>query len=301
MTSLSTGAKIALLADRGVVRVVGEDASRLLQGVITADMELLSSQPAIHAALLTPQGKILFDFFVVKAHGGFLLETAADKCADLAKRLTMYKLRARATILDRSAEYRVLALWGTGPRVVGEAGAATYFPDPRLDALGLRGLAERAPDAASANGALDASPEDYHAHRIALGVPEGGKDYAFGDAFPHEADFDQLGGVSFSKGCFVGQEVVSRMQNRASIRKRVVPVAGEAPLTSGAEVKAGAAVIGSVGSVAGTLALALVRLDRAAEAVAKGERLTAGGVAITLRRPEWATSDLAPAATAGAS
>ncbi len=303
MTSPSTGARIALLADRGVVRVAGEDASRLLQGVITADMELLSAQPAIHAALLTPQGKILFDFFVLKAPGGFLLETAADKAADLAKRLTMYKLRAKADIQDRSAAYRAFAEWGSAPANVGAASETHIFPDPRLGALGWRGLtgARLVSGIASAIGGLDASPEDYHAHRIALGVPEGGKDYAFGDTFPHEADLDQLNGVSFSKGCFVGQEVVSRMQNRASVRKRVVPVAAEATLTPGAEVKAGAAVIGSVGSVAGTQALALVRLDRAAEAAAKGDRLTAGGVAITLRKPQWATFDLAPAATAGAS
>jgi len=303
MTSPSTGARIALLADRGVVRVAGEDASKLLQGVITADMELLSAQPAIHAALLTPQGKILFDFFVLKAPGGFLLETAADKAADLAKRLTMYKLRAKADIQDRSAAYRAFAAWGSAPANVGAASETHIFPDPRLGALGWRGLtgARLVSGIASAIGGLDASPEDYHAHRIALGVPEGGKDYAFGDTFPHEADLDQLNGVSFSKGCFVGQEVVSRMQNRASVRKRVVPVAAEATLTPGAEVKAGAAVIGSVGSVAGTQALALVRLDRAAEAAAKGDRLTAGGVAITLRKPQWATFDLAPAATAGAS
>jgi folate-binding protein YgfZ len=303
MTSPPTGANIALLADRGVVRVAGEDASSLLQGVITADMELLSAQPAIHAALLTPQGKILFDFFVVKVPGGFLLETAADKAADLTKRLAMYKLRAKADIQDRSSAYRVFAAWGSAPSNVGGDGETHIFPDPRLGALGWRGLtgARLVSGIASAIGGQDASPEDYHAHRIALGVPEGGKDYAFGDTFPHEADLDQLNGVSFSKGCFVGQEVVSRMQNRASARKRVVPVAGEAPLTPGAEVKAGAAVIGTIGSVAGTQGLALVRLDRAAEAAAKGDRLIAGGVAITLRRPQWATFDLAPAATAGVS
>jgi hypothetical protein len=302
MTSPSTGAKIALLADRGVVRVAGEDAEKLLQGVITSDMELLSARPAIHAALLSPQGKILFDFFVVKAPGGFLLETAADKATDLARRLTMYKLRAKADIQDRSAEYRVLVAWGPTPLGVGEPSGTIFFPDPRLAALGWRGLAEAglASGVASAIGGFEVSAEDYHAHRIALGVPEGGKDYAFGDAFPHEADLDQLAGVSFTKGCFVGQEVVSRMQNRASIRKRVVPVAGEAPLTPGAEIMAGAAVIGSIGSVAGTHALALVRLDRAAEAVAKGESLTAGGVAIRLRKPDWATFDLAPV-TAGVS
>jgi len=303
MTSPSTGAKIALLADRGVVRVAGEDAEKLLQGVITSDMELLSAQPAMHAALLSPQGKILFDFFVARAPGGFLLETTADRCADLAKRLTMYKLRAKADIQDRSAEYRVLVAWGPASPGDGETGETAFFTDPRLGALGWRGLAEpgRACGMAAQIGGVEASPQDYHAHRIALGVPEGGKDYAFGDTFPHEADLDQLNGVSFTKGCFVGQEVVSRMQNRASVRKRVVPAVGEAPLTPGAPIEAGAAVIGVIGSVSGTQSLALVRLDRAAEATAKGETLTAGGVAITLRKPGWATFELAPAVSAGVS
>jgi tRNA-modifying protein YgfZ len=303
MTSPSTGARIALFADRGVVRVAGEDASKLLQGVITSDMDLLSAQPAIHAALLTPQGKILFDFFVVKMPEGFLLETVADKAAELAKRLTMYKLRAKAEIQDRSVAYRVFAGWGADHSRAGEVGETYIFPDPRLAELGWRGVtsARLVSWIAATLGGVEATPEEYHAHRIGLGVPEGGKDYAFGDAFPHEADLDQLNGVSFTKGCFVGQEVVSRMQNRASVRKRIVPVAGELPLTRGAEIRAGDAVIGTVGSVAGTRALAIVRIDRAAEAVAKGEALTAGGVAIILRKPGWATFDLTPAAAAGAS
>ena len=300
MTSPSTGAKIAVLADRGVVRVVGADAERLLQGVITNDMDLLSAQPAIHAALLAPQGKILFDFFVAKAADGYLLEVAADKAADLAKRLAMYRLRAKVDLEDRRADYRVFALWG-GAADTCEDAAAVSFRDPRLSALGVRVLtaAPFAPAAAARH--VEASAEDYHAHRIALGVPEGGKDYAFGDACPHEAELDQLHGVSFAKGCFVGQEVVSRMQNRASVRKRIVPVVGDAPLQAGAEVVAGAAVIGTVGSVAGAHALALIRLDRAAEAAAKGDRLVAGGVVIQLRKPDWASFELAPAATVGAS
>ena len=230
-----TSAKIALLADRGVVRVTGEDAEKLLQGIVSNDMDLLATQPAIHTALLTPQGKILFEFFVVKTGDGYLLETARDKAADLAKRLNLYKLRAKVDIRDASDDYRVLALWGASPHSFGETTGTVSFPDPRLPALGSRILAEArlAADIAAATQGVDASPEDYHAHRIALGVPEGGKDYVLGDTFPHEADLDQLNGVSFSKGCFVGQEVVSRMQNRASVRKRVVPIEGEAPLTLG--------------------------------------------------------------------
>ena len=133
---------------------------------------------------------------------------------------------------------------------------------------------------------------DYHAHRIALGVPEGGKDYVFGDAFPHEADLDQLNGVSFSKGCFVGQEVVSRMQHRGTARKRVVPVEGEAPLQSGAEITAGAAAIGThrLGGRQRRRWRSSVSTARPKRR-AKGEPLTAGGVAIALRKPDWATFD----------
>ena len=297
-----TSARIAPLPDRGVVRVTGADAEKLLQGIVSNDMERLGSQPAIHTALLTPQGKILFDFFVVRTSDGFLLEVARDKAADLAKRLNLYKLRAKVDVRDVSDDYGVLALWGRTSHSFGEMPGIFAFPDPRLQPLGLRILAEArlAADIATATGGLVASRDDYHAHRIALGVPEGGKDYVLGDTFPHEADLDQLNGVSFSKGCFVGQEVVSRMQNRGNVRKRVVSIEGEAPLAPGAEIKAGAASIGTVGSVAGRLALALIRLDRAAEAQANGQALTVDGVAVTLRKPDWATFELAPAAAAEA-
>jgi folate-binding protein YgfZ len=215
----------------------------------------------------------------------------------------MYKLRAKVTIEDASADYRVLALWGEASPSPGETAGTVSFPDPRLPALGLRILAEArsADDIASASNGTDAAAEDYHAQRIALGVPEGGKDYALGDTFPHEADMDRLGGVSFTKGCFVGQEVVSRMQHRTHVRKRVVPVeaAGPGELRPGAEIAIGTAVIGKVGSVAGRRALAMLRLDRAAEARAKGQPLTADGVEVVLGKADWlAASDLEPAATA---
>ena len=281
-------AHIALLADRGVVRIAGEDAARLLQGVISNDVNLLDRLAAIHAGLLSPQGKILFEFFVARAGDGFLLETARDKAADLAKRLLMYRLRAKATIADASGEYRLLVVWGESAAPVGPQAILAYA-DPRLPDLGIR-LLQRAD--AQETVPIDersfATPGDWHRHRIGLGVPEGGKDYPLGDTFPHEADFDLLNGVSFSKGCFVGQEVVSRMHNRASIRKRVVPIEAEVPLTAGAAIGAGKAVIGTIGSVAGRQGLAMLRLDRAAEAKASGEALSASGVVIHLRRPPWA-------------
>jgi folate-binding protein YgfZ len=286
-------AKSALLSDRGVLRITGEDAERLLQGIVTNDMGALARQPAIHAALLTPQGKILFDFFVVKTGNGFLLETPREKAAEFVKRLQLYRLRAKVEIADASSAYGVLAAWGSPPEA---AAGILSFPDPRFADLGWRMLVETT---STSDSAATAEPDAYHAHRIALGVPEGGKDYPFGDAFPHEADLDLLHGVSFDKGCFVGQEVVSRMQHRANVRKRVVPIEGEARLASGAEVTVGTAVIGTVGSVADRQALAMVRLDRWAEAKAKGEPVRAGGVPITLRQPAWASFDLL-AAKAGA-
>jgi tRNA-modifying protein YgfZ len=315
-----TSARIAPLPDRGVVRVTGADAEKLLQGIVSNDMERLGSQPAIHTALLTPQGKILFDFFVVRTGDGFLLEVARDKAADLAKRLALYRLRAKVAIADESESWRVFAVWGDLPKElpwnddvvddrkrVGvpppDIGMLCRYEDPRLAELGERWILPKnsvAQARLQLTNVTEVPLEDYHAHRIALGVPEGGKDYVLGDTFPHEADLDQLNGVSFSKGCFVGQEVVSRMQNRASVRKRVVSIEGEAPLAPGAEIKTGAASIGTVGSVAGRLALALIRLDRAAEAKAKGQALTADGVAVTLRKPDWATFELAPAAAAEA-
>jgi folate-binding protein YgfZ len=296
-----TPAKMALLPDRGVVRVAGEDASRLLQGTITNDMDLLDKQPAVHAALLTPQGKILFEFFVVKAADeGFLLEMARDQVAGLAKRLAMYKLRARVDIADATPEYRVFALWGGAPATRAPTGRGVGpFDDPRLRTLGSRILAEArfaADVAASANGS-DETPEAYHAHRIGLGVPEGGRDYPFGDTFPHEANLDLLSGVSFTKGCFVGQEVVSRVQHRGSARKRIVIVEGDDPLKPGAEIVAGPAAIGTIGSAAGRRALALLRIDRAQEAIDKGERLSAGGSRISMRFPGYFKSDRAVAAS----
>jgi tRNA-modifying protein YgfZ len=282
-------AKTTVLPDRSVIRVGGPDAEKLLQGVITNDMGLLAEQPAIFAALLTPQGKLLADFFVSKAGDDFLLETAKAQAAELVKRLTLYKLRAKVDIHDVTGEHAVFATWGKSPSTSGETQGTVSFPDPRLPALGLRVLAEArfASDIAAAANEADVSPDDYHAHRIALGVPEGGKDYVFGDTFPHDANFDLIHGVSFTKGCFIGQEVVSRIQHRGTARKRIVILKGDAPLRSGAHIEAGAAVMGTIGSVAGTRGLGLVRLDRAEEARAKGQALTADGTKVVISLPHY--------------
>lgn len=284
--------KITALADRGVVSVTGNDAGKLLQGLITNDIASLVTKPSdvafaaasAHAGLLSPQGKILFDFFCVRTLDGFVLDVASDRAADLAKRLALYKLRAAVDIRVVSHDYTVLALWGPHACSSGPTTGTIAFRDPRHPDLGFRILAEArfATDIASATNGAKAAPDAYHAHRIALGVPEGGKDYAFGDAYPHEADFDLFNGVSFTKGCYVGQEVVSRMQNKSVVRKRVVKISSTEPLAAGVDVMLGEIPIGRIGSVDGVNGLALLRLDRAEEAQTKGLALTSGGCDITV-------------------
>lgn len=286
--------KIAPLDDRSVVRVTGPDAHALLQGLVTQDLDLLKAHPAAFAALLSPQGKILFDFFVVPHGDGLLLDVAREKAGDLIKRLTLYRLRAKVTF-EAAGDLAVFAVWG-GPSPAAPTGGVMYA-DPRLPALGQRAIvpASTADDWIATSGP-PVPVAQWHAHRVALGVPEGGHDFAYGDAFPHEADMDQLAGVSFTKGCYVGQEVVSRMQHRGTARKRFVQVKGARDLQVGAPITAGAATIGSVTSIDGTRGLALVRLDRAAEAKAKGEPIEAAGVALEILKPAWATFDLVPPA-----
>jgi folate-binding protein YgfZ len=214
---------------------------------------------------------------------GFLIEAAKDKAAELAKRLGFYRLRAQVEIAA-APEFTVAAAWGGTPSF---PEGAIAFADPRLPELGVRILLPKGTGITSL-GCAQASADNYHGMRIKLGVPESGRDYGLGDTFPHEALFDQLNGVDFKKGCFVGQEVVARMQYRGTTRKRVVPVEGDAPLQAGIEVKAGDLPIGPIGSVDGALGLALLRLDRAEEAASKDVPLMAGDVTITLHRPAFA-------------
>jgi folate-binding protein YgfZ len=275
--------KAALLPDRGVIEVAGDGARNFLHGLVTADMLELTPGAARFCALLTPQGKIIADFFVAEAPaaagGSFFLDTP--------RALNLYKLRAKVMIEDLSETLGVLAAWDGG----GVTKYGLCYADPRLPALGLRlMIAPHLAAAAAAELGADLVPaNDYDAHRIALGVPQGGVDFSYGDAFPHETDMDQLGGVDFGKGCYVGQEVVSRMEHRGTARTRAVPVRyeGAAP-EAGAVITAAERQIGTMGSAAGGRGVAMVRLDRVAEAISQGGSLTAGGVPIRLVKPDWA-------------
>ena len=177
---------LAVLPDRGVIGVGGEDARSFLDGLITSSVAGLESGAARYGALLTPQGKIIVDFIVTADPGGLLLDVPRALAAELARKLGFYKLRARVTVEDLSASLGVAAAWDTPVPDLG-----TAYADPRLPALGHRIIGER--DALTA--AADASADDYAARRIGLGVPAGGVDFVYGDTFPHEADMDLLGGV----------------------------------------------------------------------------------------------------------
>jgi folate-binding protein YgfZ len=270
----------ALLHDRGVVLVEGQDAGTFLDGLVTCDIDRVTPDQARFGALLTPQGKILFDFIIaVDPEGRYWLDVARDKAADLVKRLGFYKLRAKVSVTDRSDGMAVTAGWGDAAKPAG----ALAYQDPRLPALGWRTIE---PAAAARSGG---EPAAYEAHRIALGVPEGGRDFAYGDAFPHETLMDQLAGVDFDKGCYVGQEVVSRMQHRGTARTRIVPLdyAEGAAAEPGTEVTAGERAIGTTGSAAGARGLATIRLDRAKDAIGAGETIRAGGRPVRIGKPDW--------------
>ena len=283
--------KAAFLPDRGVIKVSGDDARTFLNGLLTTDIGTVSPAVPRFAALLTPQGKILFDCIVAEAPpedgGGFFLDCPRALAKALADRLKFYKLRAKVTVEDLSEALGVLAVWDGNATT--EYGLA--YPDPRLPALGFRVILPPhvASEAAADLGATLTDVDAYEMHRIQHGVPRGGLDFTYGDAFPHDADMDQLAGVDFDKGCYVGQEVVSRMEHRGIARNRIVSVICEngAP-DPGAAVMAGEKTIGTMGSSAKGRGIALLRIDRAEDARAAGIPITTRGVPIRIVKPDWA-------------
>ncbi|MBR1133573.1 YgfZ/GcvT domain-containing protein [Bradyrhizobium iriomotense] len=279
--------KSAFLPDRGVVKVAGEDARNFLNGLITTDVDRLKPGLGRFGALLTPQGKIIVDFLITEVPaghgGGFLIDCPKALADSLATKLKFYKLRAKVTV--ESLDLGVLAAWDGQPA----AQPDLAFADPRNAELGTRilipeDLKQKLSDLIGAE-LVDAA--DYEAHRIALGVPRGGLDFMYSDAFPHESNMDRLAGVDFDKGCYVGQEVVSRMQHRGTARTRSVKVLlDDISPEVGVSVMAGDKPVGTMGSSAQGKGIALVRIDRVADALDAGQPLTAGGLALRLAEPD---------------
>jgi folate-binding protein YgfZ len=280
---------IARLEDRAVVRITGSEAAGLLQNVLTLDIAEVDRHGSGYGALLSPQGKILWDFVLHKQPDFYAADLRADQAEAFAKRLSLYKLRAKVEIAP-APDMAVFVSWGTNRE--GQGGEAPH--DPRLAELGSRWLAPADPAATGASAA------DWHRYRIALAIPEGGIDFVFGEAFPHDAAMDSLGGVAFDKGCYIGQEVVSRMRHRRTARRRIVAIEAQGPLPEpGADVLAGGQVVGRLGSSAGGKAVGVARLDRLRAALDAGRPLHAGAAGITVALPGWATYTWPATASAG--
>jgi folate-binding protein YgfZ len=269
----------ALLDDRAIVSVSGPDAEHFLQNIVTADLDTLKPGEAKPSALLAPQGKILFDFLVSRAgDAAFRLDCRTDVADDFVRRLTLYKLRAKAEI-SKQDESLVAVSWGADSHASqNDSGwlRDSRFPD---DAPAWRSYE---PQAATADLAA------WNAFRIAAGIAESGADYALGDAFPHDVLLDQMGGVGFRKGCYIGQEVVSRMQHRGTARRRILLVAGAALPEPGTDVTANGKTVGTLGSTGGGRGLAILRIDRVKDALDAGVAIEAGGAPLSVDIPAWA-------------
>ena len=252
-----------VLPDRAVIEITGPDAATFLQGLVTNDVTKASGTDAVYAALLTPQGKIIHDFLIAAIDGGLLLDCAKASAADLAARLKKYKLRAKVTIAERP-DRAVIA--SSEPL---EGGIA----DPRLLALGFR---------AYQITTVDGNDAAYHAHRIALGVPDS-SDIAPETLFPLDCNFEELHGVDFAKGCYVGQELTARMKHRATARRRILPVSAPTLPPPGTPLTLGATEIGDMTGSLGSRGLAIVRLDRLGTAT----EATAAGKTVRIGRPSY--------------
>lgn len=277
----------SLVPHRSVIAVGGPDRVDFLQGLISNDTTKVAPGRAIWAALLTPQGRFLNDMFVADdGNGALLLETERDRAPALAKKLALYKLRSKVTVEDRSATMEVAVVFGRGAEAVLPFEDGVAFIDPRLPELGVRVLAAagRTAAALAARGIAAAPIDAYDALRLELGVPDGSRDLIVEKALLLENGFDELNGVDWQKGCYMGQELTARTKYRALIRKRLFPVRvdGAMPAPGTAIFKDGQEV-GELRSGSGGRALAMLRVD----AVQPNHALTAGDARLSPEIPAW--------------
>lgn len=270
--------EMAHLSQRGVIALTGEDRRQFLQGIITNDIEALAPGQPLYAALLTPQGKYLHDFFIVEDGDRLLVDCEAARRADLIRRLMMYRLRAKAEITDLTDDLTVIARWGE--RVPPELPAeAVIFTDPRHPGLGTRAILPR--DLLPQPLGADA---DYDDHRLTLGIPDGSRDFEVERTLILEGNLDALNGVSFTKGCYVGQELTARMKHRGRVRKRLLPVQVEGPLPApDTPILKDGREIGHLRSGRGRRAIAYLRV----EDIAFGSHYPCGDAHVIPERPEW--------------
>ncbi|RUW62469.1 folate-binding protein YgfZ [Mesorhizobium sp. M7A.F.Ca.US.008.03.1.1] len=268
----------AQLKDRALISVSGPDAEHFLQNILTTDLDVLAPGEAKPGALLTPQGKILFDFLISRdGETASRLECRADISEDFVRRLTLYKLRAKVEIA-KSDQAFVTVAWG-------HESASSQSDSTVADTRFRNDAVERSYGETAERSDLAA----WQAFRIASGIAESGSDYQLGDAFPHDVLLDETGGVGFKKGCYVGQEVVSRMQHRGTARRRVLIASADRPLPApGTELTVAGRPVGTLGSTVDTTGLAIARIDRVKAALDAGQPIMAGDATVSLAIPVWA-------------
>ena len=294
-----------LLDTRGVLALRGPDARDLLQGLVSNDVDRLSPERALYAALLTPQGKYLFDFIMIQWGDEILLDVERERLPALLQRLTLYRLRAKVELEDASARFATAALFvkdlTAGLDLPDEPGAVrtldqgVLLVDPRLRELGARVLvAPGRLEGLMGEFGLDRLPADaYEERRLVLGVPHGPRDLVIERATLLESGFDELHGVDFKKGCFVGQELTARMKYRGLVRKRLMPVRFEGPPPeAGAIVRLDGRDAGEIRSSTDGRGLALLRLEHVTKARASGIPLLVGDTVVVPEKPAWATFEL---------
>ena len=292
--------RFSTVVHRGTLRVAGDDRVAFLQGLISNDVTRVSPVQAIHAALLTPQGRFLWDMFVVESGDALLLEVERDRAADLMKKLGLYKLRSKVTLQNPGEEIEIAVAYGPGaaqalclPQTAGAAKAiddVIAYVDPRLPALGVRIVAPdgHAATLLAARGFAPAAFDDYEALRLSLGVPDGSRDLPVEKALLLENGFDELNAIDWEKGCYMGQELTARTRYRGLVRKRLLPVRIEgAPPAPGTPLMLGDQELAEMRSATadGTIGLAMVRLEALAKDAAP--TLRAGEAKLSPDIPAW--------------
>ena len=278
--------KITELSDRGLIKVSGVDCAEFLQNLVSCDIQKIEPNSSQFGALLSPQGKLLFDFNITRSDERFLFDIHRSLVPDFIKKLTMYKLRAVVEVQDLSDPFAIIGVWNMDQS---PSWTHTTYPDPRNEQLGYRVIIERKNLSEFYKSSLadKLSLEDYNHYRIKLGIPAGINDFEYGQVFPHDVNMEYLNGIDFSKGCFVGQEVVSRMRHRGTARRRCVIAHAAEQLIPNTEITAAGKNIGLIGSVSNKIAIALIRLDRGKEAFDEKEKFFAGEIEVTFSQPSW--------------
>ncbi|MBL6931957.1 MAG: folate-binding protein YgfZ [Rhodospirillales bacterium] len=290
-----------ILENRGLLSVSGDDTISFLQGLVSNDVTKVSAERALYSAMLSPQGKFLYDFFLLQMENELLIDCEAERLDELKRKLTMYKLRSKVDLTDRSQDFVVAALIGdtvaSSLDLENREGTARSFLggiafiDPRLGQIGGRCILPRENAGASLSeaGFIAGAPDDYETARLQLGLPDGSRDMIIDKAILLENGFHELNGVDWNKGCYMGQELTARTHYRGLVKKRLIPVRIEGPLPApGTPVMLGDQEAGEMRSGLGEQGLALIRLEQFEAALRDGEGLKADGAVLYPIKPNWA-------------